>query len=223
MPETNLFAVLLVGLLGGTHCVGMCGGIVSAFTLGSAGRWPLMLAYNFGRLLSYTLAGALAGAFGAASLGVSHGQTARLFLYLLANVMLIALGVYLLGQTRVLAITERLGHVLWRHLQPLSRRFLPAKTVFQAFPLGLLWGWLPCGLVYSALAMALSSGSAWNGGLTMLAFGLGTLPNLLLAGLLLARLNVFVKKIWVRALAGGLVLLYGCYGLFGTLRLISQM
>ena len=223
MPETNLFALLLVGLLGGTHCVGMCGGIVSAFTLGSAGRWPLMLAYNFGRLLSYVLAGTLVGALGAASLGVSHAQSGRLILYFLANLMLIALGVYLLGQTRALAFTERVGHVLWRYLQPLTRRFLPARTVLQAFPLGLLWGWLPCGLVYSALAMALSSGSALNGALSMLAFGLGTLPNLLLAGILLARLNAFVKQAWVRGMAGGLVLLYGCYGLLGTLRLMASI
>ena len=145
----------------------------------------------------------------------------RLVLYLLANLMLVALGLYLLGVTRALAFTERAGQRLWRHVQPLTRRFLPANTVFKAFPLGLLWGWLPCGLVYSALATALSAGSPGRGALLMLAFGLGTLPNLLLAGILLARLNEFVRRPMVRNLSGLLVLGFGIYGLIGLMRLLQ--
>jgi uncharacterized protein len=140
-----------------------------------------------GRILSYACAGAIAGALGAASLGLEGQVPMRLMLYLLANLMLIALGFYLLGVTKALAFTERAGQSLWRRVQPLTRRFLPARTIGQAFPLGMLWGWLPCGLVYSALASSLSAGSAERGAALMLAFGLGTLPNLLLAGILLAR------------------------------------
>ncbi|MDR2838914.1 MAG: sulfite exporter TauE/SafE family protein, partial [Azonexus sp.] len=151
MPDSACLALFLVGLLGGVHCVGMCGGIVSALSLGGPGRWSLHLAYNGGRLVSYAAAGALAGGVGAASLGLGGQWPVRLALYLLANLMLVALGLYLLGVTRALAFTERAGQHLWRRLQPLTRRFLPARTVAQAFPLGLLWGWLPCGLVYSAL------------------------------------------------------------------------
>ncbi len=220
MPDSAYLALFLVGLLGGTHCVGMCGGIVGALSLGAPARWSMHLAYNAGRILSYAAAGALAGALGAASLTLEGQAPVRLGLYLLANLMLVALGLYLLGVTRALAFTERAGQHLWRRLQPLTRRFLPARTVAQAFPLGLLWGWLPCGLVYSALATALGAGSPARGALLMLAFGLGTLPNLLLAGILLARLNEFVRRPAVRIASGLLVLGFGIYGLIGLMRLL---
>ncbi|GAB1368644.1 sulfite exporter TauE/SafE family protein [Azonexus hydrophilus] len=220
MLSTSFFALFLVGLLGGTHCVGMCGGIVGALSMGG-GRWSLHLAYNTGRILSYGLAGALAGALGAASLGLAGQTTARLVLYVFANLMLVALGLYLLGVTGALALTEKAGQKLWRRIQPLTRRFLPARTVAQALPLGLLWGWLPCGLVYGALASALSAGSAWHGAGLMLAFGLGTLPNLLLAGVVLGRFNHFVRNVWVRRISGILVLGFGVYGLFGVRHLLQ--
>ncbi len=213
MPDSGFLALFLVGLLGGAHCVGMCGGIVGALAMGSPARWSMHLAYNGGRILSYAIAGAIAGALGAAGLGLEGQVPARLILFLFANLMLVALGLYLIGVTRALAFTERLGQALWRRLQPLTRRFLPATRVGQAFPLGMLWGWLPCGLVYSALASALAAGSAQRGALLMLAFGAGTLPNLLLAGILLARLNEFVRRPVVRWTSGLLVLGFGVYGL----------
>ncbi len=220
MPDSAYLALFLVGLLGGTHCVGMCGGIVGALSLGAPARWSMHLAYNAGRIISYAAAGALAGALGAASLSLDGQAPVRLTLYLLANLMLVALGLYLLGVTRALAFTERAGQHLWRLIQPLTRRFLPARTIAQAFPLGLLWGWLPCGLVYSALATALSAGSPERGALLMLAFGLGTLPNLLLAGILLARLNEYVRRPVVRIASGLLVLGFGIYGLIGLMRML---
>lgn len=219
MPDSGYLALFLVGLLGGTHCVGMCGGIVGALSMGGQARWSMHLAYNGGRILSYAAAGAIAGALGAASMGLEGQVPARLILYFVANLMLVAMGLYLLGVTKALAFTERAGQSLWRRLQPLTRRFLPVRSVAQAFPLGVLWGWLPCGLVYSALATALSTGSAGRGALTMLAFGLGTLPNLLLAGIVLARLNGFVRRPIVRTLSGLLVLGFGLYGFLGLMRL----
>ena len=144
----------------------------------------------------------------------------RIVLFVLANLMLVALGLYLMGVSRALAFSERLGQRLWRHLQPLSRRFLPARSVAQAFPLGLLWGWLPCGLVYSALVTAMTSGSALHGAGMMLAFGLGTLPNLLLAGLLAVRLKAYAANRVLRTVAGLLVLAFGLWGLFESAQLI---
>ncbi len=223
MPDSGFIALFLVGLLGGTHCVGMCGGIVGALSMGGPARWSMHFAYNGGRIFSYALAGALAGALGAATLGLEQQWPIRQTLFLLANLMLIALGLYLLGVTRALAFTEKAGQHLWRHLQPLTRRFLPARTVAQAFPLGLLWGWLPCGLVYSALVSALSAGSMTRGAGLMLAFGLGTLPNLLLAGIVLARLNEFVRRPVVRGFSGLLVLGFGLYGMFGLLRQLGWL
>ncbi|NJD25284.1 MAG: sulfite exporter TauE/SafE family protein [Betaproteobacteria bacterium] len=223
MPETAYPALFLVGLLGGTHCIGMCGGIVGALSMGGQRRWSLHLAYNGGRIVSYTLAGALAGGIGAAGIGLGGGVSARLALYLFANLMLVALGLYLLGVTRALALTERAGQYLWQRIQPLTRRFLPARSVAHAFPLGLLWGWLPCGLVYSSLATALASGSAASGAVAMLAFGLGTLPNLLAAGILFARMNAFVRRPLVRAASGLLVLGFGIHGLIGWVRMLEPL
>jgi sulfite exporter TauE/SafE len=223
MPESSYLALFLIGLLGGTHCVGMCGGIVSALSLGAGSRPSLHLAYNAGRIVSYALAGAIAGAVGGASVALSGQLPVRIVLFVLANLMLVALGLYLLGVTRALAFAERFGQRLWRHVQPLSRRFLPARSMAQAFPLGLLWGWLPCGLVYSALVTALTSGSPLRGAAMMLAFGLGTLPNLLLAGLLAGRLHAYAANPVVRCTAGLLVLAFGLWGLFAAIRLIVQV
>jgi len=220
--DSAFLTLFIVGLLGGSHCAGMCGGIVGAMAVRVSGGPPplaIHLAYNFGRIASYVAAGLIAGAVGqvfGVLLPVQRG------LYLFASLMLVAMGIYLLGATRALAFAERGGQRLWMHIQPLTRRFLPVRTPAQAFPLGLLWGWLPCGLVYSALTTALAAGSAMRGGLLMLAFGLGTLPNLLLAGLLLARFRRFAQAQATRVGSGLLVLGFGLYGLINFWRLISQ-
>jgi len=222
MPETGYIAVFLIGLLGGTHCVGMCGGIVGALTVrhpGSKPEWQLHAAYNFGRIASYTLAGAVLGAIGGLGMVLNNLLPVQMALYVVANVMLIALGLYLTGMTSLLAPIERAGHRVWARIQPLTAGFLPARSVAQALPLGLLWGFLPCGLVYSVLATALVSGSALRGAGLLLAFGLGTLPNLMLAGMLLTRLREVTRRRWVRLGSGLLVLGFGVFGLVnaGTL------
>ena len=222
MPETGYIAVFLIGLLGGTHCVGMCGGIVGALTVklpGSKPDWQLHAAYNLGRITSYTVVGAALGAIGALGMVLNNVLPVQMALYVVANVMLVALGLYLTGITSLLAPLERAGHRVWARIQPLTARFLPAKSVTQAFPLGLLWGFLPCGLVYSVLATALVSGSALRGAGLLLAFGLGTLPNLMLAGMLLTRLREVTRQKWVRVGSGVLVLGFGVFGLLnaGTL------
>jgi sulfite exporter TauE/SafE len=218
MPDNSLLALFLVGLLGGGHCAGMCGGIVGALSLQSPAGKPsfvVHLAYNIGRILSYAVAGLMAGAVGYAAGNLMALQRG---LYVFASLMLVALGLYLLGATQTLAFVEKGGQALWRRIQPFTGRFLPVRGVAQALPLGVLWGWLPCGLVYSALTTALASGSALRGAATMLAFGLGTLPNLLLAGLLLARFRRFAQARVTKVVSGLLVLGYGIYGLLNVIR-----
>lgn len=225
MPESAYLAVFLAGLLGGTHCFGMCGGIVAALSAGVAPdvrRWPLHLAYNAGRIASYTLAGALVGAAGGALL-LAGTLWPRLGLLVLANLMLVAMGAYLSGLPQLLMPLERAGSRLWRKVQPLSRRWLPVRSVAQALPLGLVWGWLPCGLVYSALATALASASAGPGAATMLAFGIGTLPNLLLAGLLAEQVRGLLQSLWVRRTAGLVVIGLGIHGLLGVWRIAQAI
>ncbi|MBI4754977.1 MAG: sulfite exporter TauE/SafE family protein [Betaproteobacteria bacterium] len=218
MPETGYIAVFLIGLLGGTHCAGMCGGIVSALTVqmhtdGARARWPLHLAYNFGRIATYTATGALMGALGSVGLLLNDALPVQMALYILANLMLIGLGLYLTGLPGALAFTERLGQKLWAHVRPFTARFLPVRSVRQALPLGALWGMLPCGMVYSVLTTALVAGSAGRGAGLMLAFGLGTLPNLLLAGMLLKRLRDVTRQRAVRVASGLIVLGFGLFGL----------
>ena len=222
---TSLATAFVVGLLGGVHCVGMCGGVVSMLTLGidpaRRGRLtsvlPLQLGYNLGRVAGYGLAGALAGGVGAllAQSGVLYwGQRT---LYGLAGVVMILLGLYLGGWWRGLAVVERAGTGLWRRIEPIGRRLLPIRSFPQALAVGLVWAWLPCGLVYSVLILALGTGSPVQGALLMLAFGLGTLPNLLGIGLLAGAAARYLEAVWLRRAAGLLVMGFGVYALWQLL------
>lgn len=222
MIELSWLSAILVGLLGGGHCMGMCGGIVGAVTVslpGSRPRLGYVLAYNAGRILSYALAGLLAGALGASSFFLQHVLPVQQALYALSSVMLIVLGLYLAGIWAGVTRLERLGGWVWRRLQPHTRRFLPVNTHTRAFMVGTLWGWLPCGLVYSVLIAALATGNALHGGVLMLCFGLGTLPTLLAMGLAAVRLKGWLQLTWVRQLSGGLVM---AFGLVGLLHLLMQ-
>jgi len=216
MIELSLIGAFLVGLLGGGHCAGMCGGIVGAVTMTlpkSRPRIGFLLAYNAGRITSYTLVGVLAGVIGASSFFLEHVLPIERILYGLASVMLIVLGLYLAGIWHGVTKLEKIGSVIWKKLQPLSKRFLPVTTVSQAFLLGIIWGWLPCGLVYSVLVAALATGSPAQGGMLMLAFGLGTLPVLLAMGMAAVSLKGWLQNIWVRRISGLLVLGFGVVGL----------
>jgi sulfite exporter TauE/SafE len=214
-PET-LGAAALVGLLGGTHCVGMCGGIVGALTSGltddvrghRARLVVAQLAYNTGRIASYGVAGVLAGLLGrqATTMGLTGGFPVG---GIIAAVIMILLGLYLGGWWQVLVWLERLGAHLWRRIEPLGRRFIPVRNPGQALLLGLVWGWLPCGMVYSVLALALASGSGAEGGAIMLAFGIGTLPTLLAVGIAFGSIGRWVRDVRVRKAAGILVILMG--------------
>lgn len=223
-------AMLVTGFLSGVHCLGMCGGIVSAFgAFGSRGAkatvvvqarrtspWRELarqLAFNAGRITSYALAGAVAGALGGAGGYVAGALSWQVALYVIANLMLILVGLTLAGASAWLARIEAIGAPLWRRLQPLAARLLPARTLPQSAAAGLVWGWIPCGLVYGALAVAVLAGSPARGALAMAAFGLGTLPNLLAAGLAAARLRSFAARRGVRLAAGGVVLGFGLFGL----------
>ena len=207
-------AALAAGLLGGVHCAGMCGGIVGTLALQSRGALVVrQAAFNAGRILAYALAGAIAGS--AARLAQLAGAAieARIALFVVANVFMILLGLYVAGWGRGVLLLEAAGERVWRHIQPLARRFLPIDSTPRAIGAGFLWGWVPCGLVYSMLVLALASGSALHGAAVMLAFGLGTLPTLLLAGMALQRVLAIRRLAWVRRGAGALIAALGAVGL----------
>ena len=217
MLELSLASAFLVGLLGGGHCAGMCGGIVGAVSLslpGSRPRVGFLLAYNLGRIASYGAAGLLAGAIGASSFFLDHVLPVERVLYALASVMLVLLGLYLAGIWRGVVVLETVGGKLWHQVQPWSKRFLPVRTLPQALALGSIWGWLPCGLVYSVVVAALATGSPWRGAALMLAFGLGTLPALLAMGMAAVRMRAVLQHVWVRRLSGLAVIGFGLLGLW---------
>lgn len=223
----EVVTAFLVGLLGGVHCVGMCAGIVGTLTMGlprevRSSLWhllPYQAAYNGGRIAGYAVAGAVMGALGTLIVQVLPLQHAQRALYAVAAVFMILLGLYLGGWWRGLERLERLGAVLWRKLEPLGRRFLPIRSPLQAVGLGFFWAWIPCGLVYSVLIWSVSSGSAGQGALIMVAFGVGTLPNLLGMGMLAGAAARFADHARVRQGAGFLVMAFGVYAVWQLMAL----
>lgn len=219
--ETTFVAAFLVGLLGGVHCLGMCGGIVGALTLGQARPGAdnngllTQLSYNTGRISSYMLVGGIAGFLGAATLNLAQVRHAQLVLLIVAGLFMIALGLFLAGWWRGLLSVEKAGNaIVWRWIEPIGRRYIPVKSSTDALVLGGIWGWLPCGLVYSVLIWSLSAGSFLQGALLMLGFGLGTLPNLLLMGLFADKARKFTHKQGVRQVAGLLVMGFGVFQIY---------
>ena len=218
MPtELTFIAALLVGLLGSTHCIGMCGGIVGALDMGlrqpgrsSVSMLGYHLAYNSGRIISYIAIGVLAGILGA---GIAEMSPTTKFPIgpMITAVFMVALGLYLANWWRALSVLEKLGNKVWKKIQPIGQKFLPVRNHTQAFAVGLVWGWLPCGLVYTAVAWSLTTGDPTQSAILMLGFGLGTLPAMLFVGGTLGRLNGWIQKQAVRTIAGVIIISFGIY------------
>lgn len=208
MLETLLSAFLL-GILGSGHCLGMCGGLASALGLQSP-QHNYVFSYHLGRLLSYTTAGLLVGLLGFWFAEYLDALTA---LRALAAIMLILMGLYLGGWFNGLILSEKLGSLIWRRLQPIGQRFLRPSKQSQALCLGLVWGWLPCGLVYSGLIYASAQAHWSSAALTMLCFGLGTLPSMLGVSLAGKQATAWLNSAWFRKAAGIALLSYGLWSL----------
>lgn len=217
---TFIVSAFFLGLLGSTHCVAMCGGIVTLLSSSSVIKlgkereqrrlsFTLALAYNGGRLASYASAGALAGAFGLLANRIEILSGVQIGLRFIAGVMMVCVGLYLAGVWKKLGAVEKLGAPLWSRIEPHAKRLLPVRGHGSALALGALWGFLPCGLVYAALGAALGTGSAAHGALTMAAFFLGTLPSLLAVSVFTQRLSNLVRRSWVRRAAGIGIVLFG--------------
>ncbi|MDG2395618.1 sulfite exporter TauE/SafE family protein [Candidatus Thioglobus sp.] len=217
-----LISVFLMGLLGGVHCLGMCGGVVAMLTAGldpQVRANPKKVAlfhlnYNIGRILSYILMGAIFGLVGALLTQSLQMNVLDKSLRIFSGVLMIMVGLYIGNWSSGIQVLEKIGAKLWVRLQPITQRFLPIKSLKSAFFTGLLWGGIPCGLVYGALSFAIISGSAEQGGMIMLAFGLGTLPSLLLMASVSTQLNTLVQKPVVRRVSGLLIIALGIAALW---------
>lgn len=231
-------SALLIGLWSTGHCLAMCGGL--AVAAGQSNRRQLnasitqrgvvLAGWQLGRVLSYTLMGLMVGAFGAFFLSQAPIVMIRQTAFVVANLILIALGLHVAQLWSGIVQLERIGQVIWRFVQPLATATLvpqtpgrpqPLQETLRAMRAGAIWGWLPCGLVYSMLVTASVSGSATNGALWMLAFGLGTMPALWMTSMASSRLTDQFKRPAVRKTAGLLIVIFGLWGLLRATGLIQ--
>lgn len=212
MNEINLFAAFMMGLLGSGHCIVMCGGIASSLQLAAKHQRPFIVAlsYNFGRLLSYAIAGGLVALIG--SQVAKQNTTFAVSLSALSGLFMILLGFYIMRIAATLQWLEKFGRsIIWQHLIKLNKHVLPIDSYHKAIAYGALWGWLPCGLVYSALTWTFTVKDPLDGMTIMAAFALGTFPAMLLTGQLSAKLSTFINHQIVRVFLGNLFIWYGIY------------
>lgn len=193
-PEftSSYLVAFAMGLFSSMHCIGMCGSIIGTLTLSlspdirnnKARLLPFVFNYNLGRVTSYTIAGGLAGIVGVLMImpfGELHGHR---ILQLLSALIMMSAGLYIAGWFPRFAYIEKIGTRFWKKIEPFGRKLIPVKTYTQAYLFGMVWGWLPCGLVYTALAVAATAGDVSKSALTMLAFGFGTLPAVMGVGIM---------------------------------------
>ncbi|WP_036977240.1 sulfite exporter TauE/SafE family protein [Pseudoalteromonas luteoviolacea] len=212
MMEISFASAFFMGLMGSGHCLAMCGGIASSLQLAQTKQKPLVVAflYNLGRLVSYAVAGLLVASLGV-SLAKQHTSFALALSYLSGFFMLLV-GLYIMRIAGTLNWLEKLGNfIIWQRIVKLNKHILPIDTKTKALAYGALWGWLPCGLVYTALLWSLQAKSALYGALTMVAFALGTFPALLVAGQSAQLLNKFLNHTITRIALGNLFVWYGFY------------
>jgi sulfite exporter TauE/SafE len=202
--STSYLVAFVMGLFSALHCLGMCGSIIGTLTLSlrkeirenKALLVLFVFSYNFGRITSYTLAGFMAGlVHNALMLPLGEGVGHRI-LQIVSALIMAGAGLHIAGWFPRFAYIEKGGGLIWASLEPYGRRLIPVKTLPQAYFFGMIWGWLPCGLVYAAVTLATTAGSETRGALTMLAFGVGTLPAVVSVGVmtsLMVRLSSMKK------------------------------
>lgn len=207
-----LSAAVLAGLLGSAHCLGMCAGISGLFAVNAnvaslRDNLPFALTYNLGRVISYALLGTIVGAFGSVVVKASPGIASGV--RILSGVVIILVGLKVAFDLRWLLAIERMGASLWSRIAPTAKALLPVTTLPRALGLGLVWGWLPCGLVYSVLLIAATSADSFNGAMIMAAFGLGTMPAMIMTGLGAAKLTQIMRRKSARVGLGLLIVALG--------------
>ena len=238
--DLDLFSAFIIGLLGSGHCLAMCGGITTMLTSAidkpanmrtakASGqgdipvnvtspqptcspytfRLNLVFFYHIGRIASYCLIGAIVGFTG--SIAAKNIGIPIAGLRLVAALFLILLGLYIGKWLLWLNRIEALGKGLWGYLSPMAKHVIPVDNRKKALGLGALWGWLPCGLVYSTLTWALASGSSLTGANIMLFFGLGTLPALIALSLGIGSIKKLLVNLAFRKAMAISLIGYGIY------------
>ncbi|MDH3265511.1 MAG: sulfite exporter TauE/SafE family protein [Gammaproteobacteria bacterium] len=207
-----LSAAVVAGLLGSAHCLGMCAGISGLFAVNASvastrNNLPFALTYNAGRVISYAMLGIIVGAFGSVIVKASPGVASGV--RVLSGVIIILVGLKVAFDLRLLLTIERMGATLWARIAPAAKFLVPVTSLPRALGLGLVWGWLPCGLVYSVLLIAATSARPMSGAMIMVAFGLGTMPAMVMTGLGAARLAESMRRKNARIGLGLLIVVLG--------------
>ena len=216
-----MIVAFVVGLLSTIHCIGMCGGLVGAMTMSLSPDirqnqlklTQYTFAYNLGRIISYMIAGLLVGLLGQVFKDFIMPEQGIGLLRLIASIMIIAMGFYIAGWFPQFSRIEKMGVPVWSLLQPLGQRLLPVDKIWKAYFFGMVWGWLPCGLVYYMLLMSPANDGAINSALFMLAFGLGTLIPMMSVGFLTGKITQFRNSKRIRHLSGILLIIMGIISL----------
>jgi len=215
--EINYPIAFTLGLFSTVHCLGMCGGIITALSLSlpeevrhNRTRFTVLVcAFNLGRLCSYTVAGALAGVFGHIILGLVQNNAGHLILRILAGLILVLLGLHIAGWITAIKKIEGIGIRVWQVIRPIGSYFLPVDSTPKALLMGCIWGWLPCGLVYSVLLWSTTSIDPLVATLCMFSFGLGTLPGMISAGLLSNSLQRLFARASIRKVFAIIIIGFG--------------
>lgn len=216
-PNIAMAGALIAGLSSSAHCFGMCGGMAGALgmharSVARAGHNLVATAalYQLGRLSGYMALGALFGLLGMAlSMSLNLGRISNV-MRIVSGALLVLIGIRVLFRFNVLASFERVGARVWRRIQPLAGR-ANGNAFARPLLLGLMWGWLPCGMVYSMLMLAATSGSASNGSAVMLAFGIGTLPSMLTSTLAGSSVQRLLAQRTSRIATGVLLTAFGAW------------
>ena len=207
-----LSAALVAGLVGSAHCLGMCAGISGLFAVRAEAASmrasvPTAFVYNTGRVITYAVLGAIVAAFG--SVIIKASPNLAVSIRMLSGIIIILVGLQVAFNLRALRVIERMGGSLWARIAPAAQKLVPVDSLPKAFGLGLIWGWLPCGLVYSVLMIAATSANPVGGAATMVAFGVGTMPAMMLSGLGAARVSTAMQRRGTRLGLGILVIVMG--------------
>jgi sulfite exporter TauE/SafE len=208
-------AAFVAGAAGSVHCLAMCGGLAGALGMRSRSSPSQALRdawlYHVGRLGGYGLAGAVFAMLGGTLLSAVNLPLLAIVARIGAGALLILAALKILFGWNLLSAIEYAGARYWRALQPIAQRALTTSGATRSLTIGLLWGWLPCGLVYSMLMFAAMSGDALRGAGIMIAFGLGTIPAMLTGSMLAGRAGNWLRQRGTRQLGGALLLLFGCW------------
>ena len=234
MALSALISAWLAGALGGAHCLAMCGGFLAAMSGAAApgGVSPLLparvlmvrqLPYNLGRIATYALLGAAFGAAGAVTMSASAGLPVQRALYVAANIFLFLLALAMVGPRSGFAWLEHAGAAVFGRVVPAMKPLLTHDAAGARIVVGMFWGLLPCALVYGVLPIALFAGGPVEGAAVMLAFGLGTLPNLLAAGWLMARARRWLDARGDRDAAAALLAAFAIVGIWRALTATGTM